>query len=189
MNQSLGSATIIRNTATSPTLWCAERNGVAVAGVGGRGLLEGQLTAFFASRQCPGTAILAATDWALLQARTRCTVIGGFHSPLERSVLRLLMEAGSSVVVVLARPVAEASLNSSWRSAIDSGRMAIISSSARAQRLTVQAALDRNEVAARLADRIIVGHAGADGGLARQCACWLGDGLMVRSIDGAELSG
>jgi hypothetical protein len=51
-------------------------------------------------------------------------VIGGFHSPLERSVLRLLMEAGGSAVVVLARPVSGASLDIAWHGAIDAGRMA-----------------------------------------------------------------
>lgn len=40
----------------TPSLWRAKRNGVAVAGVGAAGLLQGPLTAFFASRQCPGTA-------------------------------------------------------------------------------------------------------------------------------------
>ena len=186
MNQSLGSAVIIQSSDVSPTLWRAERNGVAVAGVGAAGLLQGPLTAFFASRQCLGTAVRAATDWALQQARERGAVIGGFHSPLEQSVLRLLMEAGSSIVVVLARPVAGASLNNAWRGALDAGRMAVVSCSASTQRLTEQAANERNEIAARLADRIVVGHASPDGTLARQYARWLADGLMLRHIDDAD---
>lgn len=189
MNQSLGSTVIIQSTATSRSLWSTERNGVTVAGVGAVGLLEGPLTAFFASRQCPGTPIRAATDWALQQAREHCVVIGGFHSPLEQSVLRLLMEAGSSIVVVLARPVAGASLDSTWHAAIDAGRMAVISGAPRTQRLTEQAANDRNDIAARLADRIVVGHASLDGTLARQCARWLADGLTVRHIGGSDAPG
>lgn len=189
MNQSLGSAVIIQSTDTSPALWRAERNGVVVAGVGAAGLLQGPLTAFFASRQCPGGAVLAATDWALQQARERRAVIGGFHSPLEQSVLRLLMEAGSSVVVVLARPVAGASLDSTWHGAIDAGRMAVVSRAARTQRLTEQAANDRNDIAARLAGRIVVGHASLDGTLARQCVRWLADGLALRHIGDANVPG
>ena len=187
VNQSLGSAVIIQSTANR-SLWSAERNGMAVVGVGAAGLLEGPLTAFFASRQCPGTAIRAATDWALQKACERCAVIGGFHSPLEQSVLRLLMETGSSIVVVLARPVAGASLNSTWQGAIDAGTMAVVSRSARTQRLTEQAATDRNEIAARLADLIVVGHASPDGTLARQCARWLADGLHLRHIDNSAVS-
>ncbi len=189
VNQSLGSAVIIQSTAASPALWRAERNGVAVAGVGAAGLLQGPLTAFFASRHCPGTAVLAATDWALQQARERSAVIGGFHSPLEQSVLRLMVEAGSSVVVVLARPVSRASLDSTWHGVIDAGRMAVVSRAARTQRLTEQAANDRNDIAARLADRIVVGHASPDGTLARQCVRWLADGLALRHIGAADVSG
>ena len=187
MNQSLGSTVIIQSIPASRSLWSAERNGVTVAGVGAVGLLQGPLTAFFASRQCPGTAIRAATDWALQQARERSAMIGGFHSPLEQSVLRLLMEAGSSIVVVLARPVVGASLDSTWHGAIDAGRMAVISRAARTQRLTEQAANDRNDIAARLADRIVVGHASPGGTLARQCTRWLADGLMLRHLDDADV--
>lgn len=189
MNQSLESAAIIQSTDTSPDLWRAERNGVTVAGVGAAGLLQSPLTAFFASRQCPGAAIRAATDWALQQVRERCAVIGGFHSPLEQSMLRLLMEAGGSTVVVLARPVSGAMLDSTWHGAIGAGRMAVVSRAARTQRLAEQAAHDRNDRAARLANQIVVGHASPDGTLARQCARWLSEGLSLRYLDRANKHG
>lgn len=67
-------------------------------GLGAPQLLDQPLTAFFASRQCPGAAIRAAMDWALAPASARRAVVGGFHSPLEQSVLRLLLEAHSPVV-------------------------------------------------------------------------------------------
>ena len=162
--------------------WETDRRGVTVAGVGAAELLQGPLAAFFASRQCPGTAIRAATDWALQQARGRCTVIGGFHSPLEQSVLRLLVEAGGTAVVVLARPVADASLRSEWRDALAAGRMAVISRSTSTQRLTEQAADDRNELAARLADWIAIAQASPGGQLSQQCARWQADRLDIRRI-------
>lgn len=65
------------------SLWHLQRP-QALAGRGARELLDLDLTAFFASRQCPGSAIRAATDWALQQARAKRTVISGFHSPLEQ---------------------------------------------------------------------------------------------------------
>lgn len=173
---------IIHSVAEEPVPWRAERNGVTVCGLGSVALLQGPLTAFFASRQCPGTAIRAATGWALQQAQAGGVVIGGFHSPLEQSVLRLLLEAGSSVVVALARPVAGASLGSAWRAAMDASRMAVISRAASVRRLTEEAAADRNELAARLADRIVVAHASPGGCLSRQRHVWLNDQLDVRAI-------
>ena len=78
--------------------WHQIRNGIAVTGLGHQALLDVPMTAFFASRQCPGTAIRAATEWALQQAKTRQVVISGFHSPLEQSVLQLLLVARSPAV-------------------------------------------------------------------------------------------
>ncbi len=85
----------------------------ALTGCGAREFADLELTGFFASRQCPGTAIRAAMDWALHQAHAKRAVISGFHSPLEQSVLKVLMAAGSPTVVVLARPVQGAKLHPS----------------------------------------------------------------------------
>lgn len=68
-------------------IWHQTRNDLAGTGLGNQALLALPMTAFFASRQCPGTAIRAAMDWALQQAQSKAVVISGFHSPLEQSVL------------------------------------------------------------------------------------------------------
>ncbi len=180
LNQSLGSNAIIR-TATTPA-WQIERYGMVVSGVGAAELLHGPLLAFFASRQCPGAAIRAGTAWALQQGRSRSAVIGGFHSPLEQSVLRLLLGAGCPVVVVLARPAMGASLHSTWRDAFAAKKMAVVSASATRERLTARAAGDRNELAARLADRVVVAHASPGGQLSGQCDRWLSEGLLVERL-------
>ena len=65
-------------------------------------MLDEALTGFFSSRQCPGAAIRAAMDWALEQARSRQPVVSGFHSPLEQSVLTVLLQARCPVAPVLA---------------------------------------------------------------------------------------
>ena len=49
-------------------------------------------------------------------------------------------------------------------------------------RLTAQAASDRNELAARLADRIVMAHASPGGQLSRQAERWRIEGLLVESI-------
>lgn len=128
-------------------------------------------------------AIRAATAWALQQASESLSVIGGFHSPLEQSVLRILLQAGSPVVVVLARPVAGAALPSEWRDAIATGKLAVVSRAANTQRLTAQAAEDRNDLAARLADRIVIAHASPGGRLSQQQARWVFERLNVVAIE------
>lgn len=154
----------------------------AVTGLGCQALLALPLTAFFASRQCPGSAIRAAMEWALEQARTRQVVISGFHSLLEQSVLHLLLEARSPVVAVLARPVAGAQLTSDWQAAIAEGRMAVVSASTETHRLTSERAALRNDLVAQLAESIVIAHASSNGGLARQSELWTSRGLRVLNL-------
>ena len=60
-------------------VWSIERAGVPLQGVGAAHLLSQPLTAFFASRRCPGVAIRAGTDWVLAEARAKQAVVSGFH--------------------------------------------------------------------------------------------------------------
>ena len=143
-----------------------------LAGRGACGFLEEPLTAFFASRQCPGTAIRAAMDWALQQARVKHLVISGFHSPLEQSVLKVLLQARSPVVAVLARPVKGARLPSEWTEPIAQGHMAVVSVATTATRLTGELAVARNQLVAQLATDIVVASASPGGALAGLMAQW-----------------
>jgi predicted Rossmann fold nucleotide-binding protein DprA/Smf involved in DNA uptake len=155
--------------------WHQIRNGLTLTGVGRQSLLDLPMTAFFASRQCPGSAIRATMEWALQQARVKNVVISGFHSPLEQSVLKVLMQAHSSVVLVLARPVTSAKLTSECLAAISESNMAIVSVCVKMQRLTSALATQRNELAAAFASHIIVGYKDPNGELARQCTVWISD--------------
>ena len=97
-------------------------------------------------------------------------------------MLRLLLEAHSPVVAVLARPVADARLKPDWETAITEGRMAVVSSSTEAKRLTSEEALQRNELAAQLAQRIVIAYASTGGSLARQSETWANRGLQVLNL-------
>ena len=173
-----------QSAAEDQKVWFAERRGQAVCGIGAAVLLQGPLVAFFSSRQCPppGTAIRAGTQWALQQAQQRVVLVGGFHSPLEQSALRLLLEAGGSAVMELARPVANASLRSAWHDALAAGKLAVVSAAETTHRLTEKYATARNDLAARLADRIAIAYASPGGQLSQQVEGWRLDGLTVDVI-------
>ena len=70
---------------------------------GNRGLLDRPLVAFFASRTAPTEALDLAERWADEISQTDKIVISGFHSPVERAVLDILLANNSSVVVALPR--------------------------------------------------------------------------------------
>lgn len=111
-------------------------------------------------------------DWVLQQAKAGQVVVSGFHSPLEQSVLTVLLQARSPVVAVLARPVGGAKLPPAWAEPLAQGRMAVVSSVDAVTRLTTEAATLRNVQVAQLATSIVVAHASPGGSLAGLVARW-----------------
>lgn len=75
-------------------------------------------------------------DWALQQARAKAVVVSGFHSPLEQSVLKVLIQARSPVVAVLARPVGGAKLPPEWAEPLVQGHLTVVSVAATVTRST-----------------------------------------------------
>ena len=148
-------------------------------GVGNASLLDQPLSAFFASRQCPGVAIRAAMNWAVDQARSKSPVISGFHSPLEQSVLEVMLTAGAPCVIVIARKLEPAHLPPSWLLAVQNGTAAVVSMEDTTRRLTAELATRRNDWVAEHAARIVIAHASAGGNLLRQAAQWERDGRHV----------
>jgi predicted Rossmann fold nucleotide-binding protein DprA/Smf involved in DNA uptake len=121
-------------------------------------------------------------DWALAQAKTKQPVVSGFHSPLEQSVLNLLLQAQCPVVLVLARSLAGARLDSAWQAALAERNMAIISLHTAGGRLTKTLAVERNDVAALLATRIVIAHAEPNGQLADAKSGWESSGVLIESL-------
>ena len=70
---------------------------------GNKDLLDRPLVAFFASRTAPPEALALATHWANMIAQTDKVIISGFHSPIERAVLDILLAHKRPVVVALGR--------------------------------------------------------------------------------------
>ena len=118
-------------------------------------------------------------DWTLQQAKTQHAVISGFHSPLEQSVLTVLLQAHSPVVAVLARPMRGSKLPPAWAEPLAQGRMAVVSSATLAKRLTREAAAARNAQIAQLAASIVVAHASPDGSLANLVAQWCQEARQI----------
>lgn len=159
--------------------------GLLLTGQGHQGLLARPMKALFASRQCPGTAIRAAMDWALAQARAKQVVVSGFHSPLEQSVLKVLLAAGSPAVAALAPSVAGARLLPEWCDALEKGNLAVVSRNVGeipAHRLTQQLATERNTLVAQLAQNLVVAHASPVGSLAAQVVLWREMGRAVQEL-------
>ena len=157
------------------------RNG-EVVGVGEEALLKYPLTAFFASRRCSGKAIRTTMDWVVEQALNKKPLIGGFHSPLEQSVLEVMLTAHAPVVIVIARRLETARLPAAWCDAVLAGTVAVVSMEDTVQRLTAERAMRRNHWIAAHATQIVVAEASAGGGLATCLAQWKNEGHQVNYL-------
>jgi hypothetical protein len=151
-------------------------------GLGNVALFDQPLTAFFASRQCLGTSIRAAMNWALEQAHGKQPVISGFHSPLEQSVLKVMLTASAPCIIVLARRFEQKRLPTDWLNAAQNGTLALVGAENTTRRLTTELAARRNDWIAQRATQIVIGHASVSGILQKQVNQWAGNGKRVHYL-------
>jgi hypothetical protein len=89
-------------------------------------------------------------------------------------------------VVVIARPLEGARLGlgfeSGWQTALAEQRMAVVTSHTANSRLTEKLAVERNDVAALLATRIVIAHAEPGGTLNAAQARWRAAGSAVEVL-------
>ena len=93
---------------------------------GNHDLLALPKTALFCSAPCPGNAILRTYDQAAQWRDAGSCVISGFHSPVERECLQILLRGDAPVILCPARGMLER-LPAQWDIAVASGQMLILS--------------------------------------------------------------
>lgn len=127
-------------------------------------LLTVRPIAFFCSQSCPGDIILKAQDWANSRGPERAPVMSGFHTSIERDVLRILLRGRAPVVHVLARALEGARLSTALRSAQKEGHAQIISPFAvTVRQTTARTAEQRNRHILTLCESVLIAHASPGG--------------------------
>lgn len=124
------------------------------------------LTALFCSAHCPGEAILRAYDHAAHWRDTGRAVIGGFHSPMEKECLRILLRGPQPIVLCLARGLPQR-LAPELQAAVASGRLLVLTPFPNSEiRVTRKLAERRNLLVAALADEVWFAHISPGGQMA-----------------------
>jgi predicted Rossmann fold nucleotide-binding protein DprA/Smf involved in DNA uptake len=132
---------------------------------GNTALLAPPLTALFCSARCPGKAILRIYDQAAKWRDEGHCVISGFHSPVEKECLRILLRGTQPVIVCPARALPKR-IPTEWQKPLDGGRLLILSFFPdKETRITAELASRRNELVAALADEVYLAHATPGGRL------------------------
>ena len=137
--------------------------------LGNHELLNIPKTAFLSSRRISPEAVLRCCSWATAQRDAGRCVISGFHSALERDVLRLLLKGGQPIVLVLARrlyaPETLEREHPDLKRALDEERLLIVSTSS-AARANEETTRKRNQYILAHAEAIVIGALTPGGGLA-----------------------
>jgi len=133
----------------------------SIAILGDPQTLNATKLALFCSVKCPARLILQTHDLAHELVQARVTVIGGFHSPVEKECLRILLRGSQPVIICPARSLGKLRISKEWKRPLDEGRLLFLSPFPdNRHRSDVQMSLYRNRFVAALANRVFIPYAG-----------------------------
>lgn len=135
--------------------------------LGNLDLLAQPRIALFCSTIIPGDAILRTHDQAAKWRDEGRCVISGFHSPIEKECFDILLRGKQPIIIVLARGLEGMRLPSAWKRPLFDNHLLVLSGfPATAKRVNKHLAIERNRIAAALADQIHFAHIAPGGQLA-----------------------
>jgi len=129
--------------------------------IGDCSLLASQPLGLLCSTRLPGSIILKTYDLFQRLKLRHVTVVGGFHSPMERQCLQILLSGRGRAVIVPARGLGRIRIPREWQKLLSEGRLAVVSPfSGTIRRVNRSLAERRNRCVAFLSHRLFVPHAG-----------------------------
>jgi len=163
-----------------PTIWAT----------GNLNILKQQLLGFFCSAKCPGAIILKTYDLIRELRNKGVIVISGFHSPIEKDCLDLLIRGKQPIVICPARGIETMRIPKSWLAPIEKNRLLILSPfENKHRRPTVALAEHRNRFVEMLADKILIAYAANKSKTMRLCFEASTQGKKVYTLDNKNSSG
>lgn len=123
--------------------------------LGNKELLNRWKIGFLASRKISSSAILPTLDWAVeISKRADVVVVSGFHSRLEKDVLKFLLQGKCGIIIVLARSMYR-KLPKIYDTVMKENRLLIISLEKETiTRVSERTAHKRNKYVENLADEL-----------------------------------
>ena len=70
--------------------------------IGNAAILERKKLALICSQKCPGDVILKTYDFARLVRGSGLAIVSGFHSPIEKDCLPILLRGPDPIIIVQA---------------------------------------------------------------------------------------
>ena len=116
--------------------------------------------ALICSQKCPGDVILKTYDFARLLRGSGLAIVSGFHSPIEKDCLPILLRGPDPIIIVQAHRLSTSRLPVEWQKAIEEKRLLLLSPfRERAKRVTTELAAKRNRFVAAISDEVLIPYA------------------------------
>ena len=133
----------------------------AITAIGNLDILHKNPTSLFCSTKCPGDLIVKTYDLAQILRDAGMTVISGFHSPMERECLTILLRGAQPVIICPAKSINNMRINREYKKPLKDGRLLFLSPfDKNQQRISAKRSHYRNLFVAAMSAVIFVAHAG-----------------------------
>ncbi|MDI6687096.1 MAG: DNA-processing protein DprA [Desulfobacterales bacterium] len=132
-----------------------------ITAIGDLDIFRHNPTAFFCSSKCPGDLIVKTYDLAQILRDAGMTVISGFHSPMERECITILLRGAQPIIICPARSINNMRINKEYKKHLKDNRLLFLSPFDENQpRISAQRSLYRNLFVAAMSAAVFVIHAG-----------------------------
>jgi len=131
-----------------------------VTAIGNLDILSHNSTSLFCSAKCPGDLIVKTYDIAQILRNAGMTVISGFHSPMERECLTILLRGAQPVIICPARSINNMRINKEYKKPLKDGQLLFLSPfDENQQRISAKRSHYRNLFVAAMSATVFVIHA------------------------------
>ena len=128
--------------------------------IGNLDILSHNSTSLFCSTKCPGDLIVKTYDIAQILRDAGMTVISGFHSPMERECLTILLRGAQPVIICPARSINNMRINKEYKKPLKDRRLLFLSPFEENQRrISAKRSHYRNLFVAAMSAAVFVIHA------------------------------
>jgi predicted Rossmann fold nucleotide-binding protein DprA/Smf involved in DNA uptake len=156
----------------------------SVTAMGNLAILNQHKLAIFCSAKCPGEIGLQTQDFIQKLENAGVTVIGGFHSPVERQSLSILLRGAQPIILSPARSLVKLRIRPELKEPLDTGRLLFLSCfPSHRHRSDVEMASRRNRFVAAIADKVLILHAAPSGKTEQLCRDLISWQKTVYTID------
>ena len=132
--------------------------------IGSSFLFSHPKVALFSSTHCPGELLSKGYDLAQALRRYRVTVSSGFHSPLEKEMLRIFLNGTQSILIGQARNISKMRIPAILKPPLLKGRLMFFSPFLSPEmRASSKTAMERNRLIAALSEVIFIVSASPGG--------------------------